>query len=229
LEFVDHLDGKLAAHVREVECSEAYRVFLDPQSSTPRLLGLMRNILLEVSSYGPFVIGATCTAIGRLADRPGLIPPLMGQLLEEVSHPTMAFKGYVRLGGDEPGARSRRPSPAAVAVGAVCHLLARDESPFSYLGYMYLLESSTAILAARFQEVLQRRQTQVQFIALHATEDIEHVGLLRNQIARIIGDHPPAAEAIDHGFDCFAAVYPLPVWATALRRADEEAGTAACA
>ena len=41
-------------------------------------------------------------------------------------------------------------------------------------------------------------------------------------IVKIVDDYPGAAEAIEHAFDCFAAVYPIPVWDAALCRAKRE-------
>ena len=51
---------------------------------------------------------------------------------------------------------------------------------------------------------------------------MEHASYLRDQIARIVRQVPDAAPAIEYGFDCLAAVYPLPVWSAALSRARPE-------
>jgi hypothetical protein len=221
--FSDCLDRKVRELSSAIERTEVLRTLTDPASSNSLVDAIARNILLEVYSYGSYIIAATCTAIGRLGHEYHRIRPLMNHLLDEVSHPEMALKGYVQLGGDEACARAQRPSPAAFAVGAVTAMLARQPSPFSYLGYMYLLEGTTAILAPHFVAALGRRGTRVEFISVHAQEDVEHSRCLREQIDLITRDHPEAADAIEYGFDCFAAVYPHPVWATALHRARQEA------
>jgi hypothetical protein len=146
----------------------------------------------------------------------------MKHLLSEVCHPEMALQAYIKLGGDESQARARRPSPAAYAVGAVSRQLSRTESPFCYLGYMYLLEGSTAIIAPRIRTVLEHLNSPLDFIDEHATEDEKHTDLLATAIQDIVSTFPAAKEDILFAFDCFASVYPTPVWTGAYKRACEE-------
>src|SRR5262245_52495414 len=116
----DRLDRKVRELSSETEGTEVLRTLTDPSSSNSLVVAIARNILLEVYSYGASIIEETSTAIGRLARKyHHRIRPLMNHLLEEVSHPELALKGYVQLGGDEAFARAQRPSPAALAVGAV--------------------------------------------------------------------------------------------------------------
>jgi hypothetical protein len=224
--FAGRLDGKIRAVHAAVEQSEPYRVLADPASDPGLVACLLKYVLLEVFSYGPHITEATFTAIGRLPkDRPDLMRPMLLHDLEEVNHGEMALVDYVKLGGSETWARSRRRTPAAFAVGAVCRMLAERESPFTYLGYMYLLEGLTPLLAERALAFLRARAIAVSarhFLDFHAREDIGHVRRLRKLIVRVVRDYPEAAAAIDYGFDCFRCVYPLPVWAAALDHAREE-------
>ena len=66
------------------------------------------------------------------------------------------------------------------------------------------------------------------FAAGHRTPLIEHnngsphAKALRAFIERVVKDYPEAASAIEYGFDCFAAVYPLPIWKAAMARSEQE-------
>jgi hypothetical protein len=104
-------------------------------------------------------------------------------------------------------------------------MLAERESPFAYLGYMYLLEGLTPLLTERAQGFLSARAIAAgarHFLDFHAREDIGHARRLHKLIVRVVRDYPEAAAAIEYGFDCFRCVYPLPVWAAALDHAREE-------
>lgn len=222
--LLDRLDRKLEGLVAEIEGSEVYRVVMDSRTSRSLIAAVMRNILFETYSYGPVITEAVATAIGRLATRPDLVVPLLDFLKQEAPHPELALRGFAELGGDEATARSRSPSPAAYAVGAVCLRLARDEDPLSHLGCVYLLEGSTAEIAPRFHDVLVRQGLSAQFVTVHALEDTRHASDVRDLIAQVATTHPGAGAAIEKGFDVFAAVYPHAVWATALERARAEVG-----
>jgi hypothetical protein len=203
-----------------------YRIVASRESDVRLVVAIIKNILLEVFSYGPHVTEATFTAIGRLPkDRPDLMKPMILHDLEEVDHGEMALKDYLRLGGDEAFARTRRITPASLVMAATCRMVAEREDPFAYLGYMYLFEGLTPILAERAQRFLAEKGFPAEaqrFIDVHAEEDIGHARGLRNLIIRVVREYPEAAAAIEYGFDCFACVYPLPIWAAALAHAREE-------
>jgi hypothetical protein len=143
----------------------------------------------------------------------------------------MALRDYIRLGGDETFARRRRITPESFCMSATCRLLATAEEPWSYLGYMYLFESLTPVLTERAQAILATKNfpgDAKHFIDFHAKEDVAHSTLLADLIDRVVSEYPSAEPAIEYGFDCFAAVYPLPIWDAALRhtRAEMERRTA---
>jgi hypothetical protein len=150
--------------------------------------------------------------------------PMILHDLSEVDHGEMALKDFIKLGGDEIWAFSRRITPESFAMAATCRMLAEREDPFSYLGYMYLLESLTPILTERAQQFLAAKGFPVaarHFIDVHAEEDIAHADVLTKLIQKVVAEYPAAA-AIEYGFDCFAAVYPLPIWRAALAHAQAE-------
>ena len=212
--------------MKTVEDSEVYRVASAPETDARTVTTIIKYILLEVFSYGPHVTEATFTAIGRFPkNRPDLMKPMIIHDLSEVDHGEMALRDYLRLGGDEKFARSRRITAESFCMSATCRMLAETEEPWSYLGYMYLFEALTPVLTERAQAILAAKQfpgTARQFIDFHAKEDIGHAIALADFINRVVTDYPSSEAAIEYGFDCFAAVYPCPIWAAALRHARSE-------
>jgi hypothetical protein len=225
-QVVDNLDAKIAALLRRIEQSEVYQIVSNPKSDPGLVTAIVKNILLEVFSYGPHVTEATFTAISRMPKKhPELMKPMILHDLEEVDHGEMALVDYVKLGGCEAFARSRRMTPASFAMGAACRMLAEREDPFAYLGYMYLFEAMTPILTERVQGFLKAIGFPAEaqkFIDFHAEEDIAHANVLRTLIERSLMRFPESASAVEYGFDCFEAVYPLPIWAAALERTRQE-------
>jgi hypothetical protein len=149
------------------------------------------------------------------------------QQVEEVEHADMALRDYLRLGGDKPQAEGPM-FPECAAVAAVCHYLGEHCHPASYLGFMYLFEALTPIMAARAQAAMDGSGYQKEareFIDIHVTEDIRHTDVVIGVMHDLIKIDPTAAEAILFGYHTFAAVYPLPVWAAAHERALREIAT----
>lgn len=226
--FGDHIESKMHRLLSKVEESDVYQRVFAPEADPKLILTVIKYVLLEVFSYGPHVTEATFTAIGRIRkDRPDLMKIMINHDLEEVDHGEMALKDFIRLGGSESWARARRLTPASWAMGATCRLIAETQNPFAYLGYMYPFESMTPILTSRVLSVLEKKgfpAGATGFIQFHAEEDIAHAKMLRTLIERVVRDYPEAAEAIDWAFDCFACVYPLPVWQACLDHASIELG-----
>ena len=59
------------------------------------------------------------------------------------------------------------------------------------------------------------------FMRMHAEEDIRHADMLANVIDECEKRYPDAAEHILYGFECFREVYPHSLWRTAIFRALE--------
>ena len=224
--FGDRLQTKLDNLLKQVLQSDVWRSVEAPQADPRYIRNLIKYVLLEVFSYGPHVTEATFTAIGRFPkNRPDLMKPMVLHDIEEADHGEMALRDFVQLGGDELWARSRRITPASFAMAATVRLIAASEKPFAYLGYMYPFESLTPVFTARIQQVLARKDfpsDSQHFIDFHATEDIAHAKALRAFVERVVNAYPEAAEAIEYAFDCFATVYPIPVWNAAREHAQME-------
>jgi hypothetical protein len=224
--LVDRLDQRIQVILGELEESQTYRMVADPATDPRLVAAIIRWYLLEVFSFGPHVTEATFTAIGRMPkDRPDLMKPMVQHDLEEVDHGEMALRDYLKLGGDEKFARTRRITPPSFVMAATCRMIAERESPFCYLGYMYFFEAMTPHLTERAQRLLAVKGFPVEaryFIDFHASEDVAHAGTLRNLLEQVVKDYPEAEAAIEYGFECFACVYPLPIWNAALENARKE-------
>src|SRR3954469_25305322 len=92
IDLLARLDRKVSRVIEGIERTEAHRFIIDRASATSIVLGTIRQILSDVGSYGPHITEASFTAIGRLHGHEQFMGPLIGQLLEEVSHPGMAAK-----------------------------------------------------------------------------------------------------------------------------------------
>ena len=142
--------------------------------------------------------------------------------IEEIGHGTMGLGDYIALGGDETHARERRPSPAAQALMGIVRGLGEREDPLCHLGYMYFFEKFTTIMTEKAMPYLERAgypNDRLQFMRLHAEEDVRHADMLANVIIECEERYPQAEEAIVYGFACFRVVYPHAVWQTAAERA----------
>ncbi len=226
MDIVRELDDRVARVLTATEALEAYRITLDPEADVELVERIIRNILYEVYFYGSHIVESAFVAIGRFPkNKPQLMRPLVEHLLDEVYHPELAMQDYARMGGDASAVGSRRMSPAALAVAAICRFLANHESPFTYMGFVYLLESTTPILTERLTRLSEARKigAGAKFIPLHAKADVEHEELIKDQICRVVALDPDAGPAILYGFDCLATAWPLPIWTTALERARAEA------
>jgi hypothetical protein len=225
-EFSDALERKMLGLLARIEQSDIYQSVFDPKADPKYVLAVVKYILLEVFSYGPHVTEATFTAISRLPkNRPDLMQVMINHDLDEVDHGEMALKDFVKLGGDEAWARSRRITPASFNMAATCRMLSTHESPFAYLGYMYPFEALTPILTERLLEVMKSKGFPMEakkFVEFHATEDVAHAKVLKTLVDRCVRDFPEAAAAIEYGFDCFVGVYPMPIWECAVRHAQAE-------
>jgi hypothetical protein len=149
----------------------------------------------------------------------GEVAPLFEAVLGEVRHPKMASDDSMQIDPDLKTGPAQPPSPAAFAVGATARLLCEEAHPLSHLGFFYLLEGTTAIMAPRLAAVLQNRDVSSPFIQLHAIEEEEHTAYLKDKISDIVRVDRAAAKEIEYGYDCFALAYPLPVWHAAWERA----------
>jgi len=223
------IEKKLHDLLLKVESTEFYRGLMSPEANPALLASTMKWVYKSIHSYQPHVTEATFTAVGRMPKHDEqLIKDMILQQVEEVEHADMALRDFLRLGGTEAEA-STPPSPPCMAVAAMCRMLGEHQHPACYLGFMYIFEALTPIMSSRVQMLMDRSRYNAaarEFIDLHATEDIRHTDIISNVIRRLVAIEPGAANAVLHGFDCFAQVYPIPVWQSAFDIAKLEASLA---
>jgi hypothetical protein len=222
---VGSLSVRLAELVATIERTDAYRTVF-ARASDPHLASeTMKQVYRDIATYQPHVTEATFTAVGRMPKRESMIRAMILQQVEEVEHAEMARRDFLRLGGRASDLDTVSPEGAAVA--ATCRFLAERCQPASYLGFMYIFEALTPIMAARAQAVMSATGYDAQareFVDLHAVEDVRHTDQVIDMITELVSIDPAAEKAIVWGFDVFAAVYPVPLWSAAYRRAVASVG-----
>jgi hypothetical protein len=219
-DLIDRLDAKNRILVQQLKRSAFCERFFSDTTPTDVIEQMTANLLDQVHGYGNQLTRSISTALGRLASYPqwlSQIGPLYECLLGEIAHPQMAHEDSVKL-AKTPGLPPR-PTPTAFAVGAVARMLCEECHPLTHLGFFYLLEGTTSIMAPRLFEVLQARGIKSPFVTEHAVEDTKHAATLAEKVQEIVNIDPVVVGEIDYGYDCFATVYPLLVWNAALDRA----------
>lgn len=208
--------------VDEIRRTEFFKVSSSPKADPALVSATLKHIYLSIYQYQPHVTEATFTAVGRMPKHSErLIKTMIRQQVEEVEHADMALRDYAKLGGD-PALAEGPMFPECAAVAAVCHFLGEHCHPASYLGFMYIFEALTPIMATEAQKVMSATSylpEAREFVDLHATEDIKHTNMILAVIQQLLRIDPSAGEAILFGLRTFTAVYPIPVWDAAYRRA----------
>lgn len=224
--FVQALDARIGLLLQDVQKMEAWNVLMAPETDPALVRAIMREVYLEIYSYQPHVIEATIAIIGRMPKSDAkMIRTMLRHQADEADHGEMALRDYIALGGDEEYARSRRISPASFAAASVWWGLWRMESPFAYLGALYPFEGLTPLVSQMAMARLSASHfpgDALEYLQFHATEDVKHANLVRFLLKDVARRYDGAADAINYGIECFLAVYPIPVWDTAYRRARAE-------
>lgn len=224
-ELSARLNELLARLVQRLEQTEFYQTLTRPNADPKLVAATLKHVYLSIYQYQPHVTEATFTAVGRMPKHSEqLIREMIMQQVEEIEHADMALRDYLRLGGDRAIAEGRM-FPECAAVAAVCHFLGEHTHPGAYLGFMYIFEALTPIMAARAQAVMTTTgyaPTAREFVDLHAKEDIRHTDVIVSVIKDLVVIDPSAAEAVEFGYRTFENVYPLPVWSAAFERAKRE-------
>lgn len=222
---ISALDQALREIEREVEQQPYWRRLSDPSTPPAEVLAIMREVLLEVWSYQKTVDEAVFTAVGRLGTDIGeqaLIRSMIAVQIEETGHGSLGLQDYAALGGDREAALKRRPSPQAQALRGVVRILGEREHPLCHLGYMYFFEKFTTVMTEKVAPILEKSgypNQSLEFMRLHAIEDVRHADMLANVILECVERYEGAAESIIYGFSCFRVVYPHAVWQAAYQRA----------
>lgn len=227
LDLIHGLRHKLAEHLATIQQSPIFHDFVSENTSPEYIQELLKQVMLEIYWYAPLLTEAVFLAIGRM---PKKHPELMKQVTQialiEANHFEMAYRDFVKLGGDGDWAGSIRISPGSFLLGSLCKRLAEHESPFSLLGVIYLIEGIAPELNQQAKQVIAKKLAPVtptspssEFVDSHAEEDEAHTRYMEKIIGQIVATCPSSATAIEYGFDCFSLVYPLPIWHGAWVRA----------
>jgi len=223
-EIVAHLDKRIQDVIDDVEQSEVWELVFNPDADPKISIEIMKEIYLEIVMYQPDVIEAT---IATIAQMPRSLPvPLFDEMLhhqvEEFDHGEMALKDYIALGGDEEYARNRRMSPSAFSISAMWRMLCHIRDPFAYLGAIYPFEGLTPIVTEKVKGALREKgmgEDSLGYVEYHSTEDKEHARMLKELIETVADKYPESKESICYGIEYFLAIYPLPAWNAAAKRA----------
>ena len=223
--IIGFLDGRISDVIKDIEASSIWEALASPKAKPEFIRTFMREVYLEIVSYQPHVIEAAIASIGQM---PRSMPVRMVKAMlrhqaEEFDHGEMALRDYVALGGSEDYARNRlRISDASFAVSAVWWMITKLRDPFAYLGALYPFEGLTPIISARVKAILAGKSFPngaLEYIEFHSTEDIKHANLIKALIEETVTRYPQAEQSITDGLERFLAVYPLPVWNAAYKRA----------
>jgi len=217
------LDANTADLLNEIKDQEFWKTVTSSETD-PRLIArVMREVYLEIVGYQPDVIEAAIASIGQFprSMKPRLVKAMLAHQGDEFDHGEMALRDFVGLGGDESEARNKRMSPEAFAVAAVWWMIVRQRDPFAYFGTLYLFEGLTPTVTGLVKANLQKKGftgESLEYIEFHSTEDIKHANLIRYLISEAAETYPESVESMKYGFQCFRAVYPIPLWRAAFRR-----------
>jgi hypothetical protein len=222
-EIIDWLECKTSELLHEVQKQEFWTFVMSETADPKAIVALMREIYLEIVGYQPDVIEAAIAAIGQMprSMNPRLVKSMLVHQADEFDHGEMALRDFIGLGGTEAIGRSRRISPEAFAVAAVWSFIAKKRDPFVYLGALYLFEGLTPTVTGLVKDKLRAKgltARSLEYIEFHSTEDVKHANLVNHLIATIAETYPESVDSITFGFQCFRAVYPIPLWQAAFDR-----------
>lgn len=221
--IIDWLEEATAKLLAEIEAEEFWRFVTSPATDPDSVVAFMKQIYREIAGYQPDVIEAAIAAIGQMprSMSPRLVRAMLLHQADEFDHGEMALRDLIGLGEIESSERSRRMSPEAFAVAGMWWMIAQKRDPFVYLGALYLFEGLTPTVTAKVKDSLRAKgfgDNALEYIEFHSTEDIKHANLVNHLISEVAAAYPDATESIKYGFECFKAVYPIPLWRSAFRR-----------
>jgi hypothetical protein len=220
--IVGWLESRTSELLSEIFRQDFWRFVTSAASPPGDVAAVMREIYLEIVGYQPHVIEAAIASIAQMPRTmdPRIIKSMLLHQGDEFDHGEMALRDWVGAGGGEAIGRSSRMSPEAFAVAGVWWMIVKVRDPFAYLGALYLFEGLTPTVADLVRQNLKTRglAKNLEYIEFHSTEDVKHANLVKHLISSVATTFPESVESIKHGFQCFKAVYPIPLWSAAYRR-----------
>lgn len=225
--IVSWLDANVTDLLNEIKEQDFWKTVTSATTDSRLIARVMREVYLEIVGYQPHVIEAAIASIGQFprSMKPRLVKAMLAHQGDEFDHGQMALRDFVGLGGNESNARKKRMSPEAFAVAGMWWMIVRQRDPFAYLGALYLFEGLTPTVTGLVKASLQRKgftEKSLEYIEFHSTEDIKHANLVRYLISEVAETYPESVESMKYGFRCFRAVYPIPLWQAAFRRASTD-------
>jgi pyrroloquinoline quinone (PQQ) biosynthesis protein C len=227
-EIILWLEQRTSQLLERIKKEEFWQTIMNPETPPHVIAAIMKEIYLEIVGYQPHVIEAAIAAIGQMPRSMSvrMVRSMLFHQADEFDHGEMALRDYVGLGGNEVEARSRRMSPPSFAVAGMWWMIAHQRDPFAYIGALYLFEGLTPTVTGLVKDRLREKGMQenaLEYVEFHSTEDIKHAKLVNHMISEVTRQFPEAFESVKYGYECFEAVYPIPVWREAYRRAIQDA------
>lgn len=223
-QIVSWLENETSDLLREVQTQEFWSVITSQDTDPAFAKAIMREVYHEIVGYQPHVIEAAIAAIGQMprSMNPRLVKSMLAHQADEFDHGEMAFRDLIGLGVSEREIQQRRISAEAFAVAGVWWMIAQARDPFAYLGALYLFEGLTPTVTQLVKEKLLSKgltEDSLSYIEFHSTEDVKHANLVHFLISEVALAYPESVSSMKHGFRCFRAVYPIPLWRAAFERA----------
>ena len=221
---ISWLDCQITSLLSEVQGQEFWTVVMDPHTDPACVRAIMQELYREIVGYQPDVIEAAIAAIAQMPQsmEPRTVRAMLFHQADEFDHGEMAMRDYVGLGGKEAFVRAAKMTPESFAVAAVWWMIVRKRDPFAYLGALYLFEGLTPMVTNLIKGRLRQKgfkENALEYIEFHSTEDLKHANLVHQLIEKTVRDYPQSIESIKYGYECFRAVYPIPLWKALFNRA----------
>lgn len=222
--LVGWLEHEVADLFAEIQSQTFWSAITSPDADPGFVKAVMREVYAETAGYQPHVIEAAIAAIAQMprSMKPRLVKSMLAHQADEFDHGEMALRDLAGLGSSELEIRRRRMSPEAFAVAGVWWMIVQMRDPFAYLGALFLFEGLTPAVTQRIKGQLRMKgltSDSLEYIEFHSTEDVKHANLVHYLISETATAHPEAGASIQHGFQCFRTVYPIPLWRAAFERA----------
>ncbi|MBK8091497.1 MAG: iron-containing redox enzyme family protein [Verrucomicrobiaceae bacterium] len=224
------LDARIELLLTEIEATVFWKELISPKAKPEFVCAFLREVYLEIVSYQQHVIEAAIASIGQMPRSMPvrMIKALLRHQAEEFDHGEMALRDYVALGGSaEYAQHGHTISTASFSVSAVWWMITKLRDPFAYLGALYPFEGLTPIVSKRVMAILAKKgfpDKAKEYLTFHSTEDEKHAALVKAMIEETVKRYPQAYDSVVNGMERFLAVYPLPVWNAAYKRAKTALG-----
>jgi hypothetical protein len=225
--IIQWLQVQTAALLSDIRSQEFWSVIVSQDTDAAFVKAIMKEVYKDIVGYQPHVIEAAIAAIAQMprSMKPRLVKSMLTHQADEFDHGEMAFRDLIGLGVSEEEITHERISPEAFAVASVWWMIVHARDPFAYLGALFLFEGLTPVVTQIVKgHLLNKGLTggSLSYIDFHSTEDVKHANLVHYLINETSSAYPESVESMKHGFRCFRAIYPIPLWRAAFERAQRD-------